>query len=368
MMTRIIFALILLVSVGMISCGIDDNPVTSEPVETELIVLVTIQPLASLRTTDTWTYWTTPIEVPFVVVVSGEGEAEEGGHDDGDAHKLMVVMAEGDEILVGTAEISGMSITVTIEDGEDMFEMEHGGEMHEHHAEAGDHHVMVEITETATGHSAHGDAIVSHAEITILAVSETSGDTTEIELVGVQSGHGYRYESNVALAYDEYDLHVEVEPPSFYRNEETQARWVEHAEYEFHGWEFTDSTSGSIGSGIWVGTAGDSLELSLRVGDVKTYGAVGIGEIPREGDETVNFSVKLSDPTTEAHGQPLFGSVISVSILNGTTLENVTSLMNPMWGEHGFHFAQNMMLNLGHVTGGLGHDDDGGDDGHGDGH
>lgn len=366
MTTRIIFVLILLVSVGIISCGIDDNPVTSEPVETKLTILVTVQPLASLRTTDTWTYWTSPIEVPFVVEVIGEGGAPEV-HDDGDVHKLLAVNAEGDGILVGTAEVAGMSITVTIEAGEDMFEMGHGGEMHEQHAEAGDHHVVVEITETATGHSAHGDAVVSHAEITIIAIAETTGDTTEIELVGVQGSHGFRYESNVALPYDEYDLHLEVEPPSFYRNEETQARWIEHAEYEFHGWEFTDSTSGLVGSGIWVGSAGDSLELSLNAGMVKTYGAVGIGEIPREGDETINLSVKLSDPTTETLGQPLFGSVVTVSIHNGTTLESVTSLMNPMWGEHGFHFAQNMMLNLGHVTGGLGHDDEE-DDGHGDGH
>lgn len=360
---RTVFAILLLVGMGLLGCGVEDNPVTSEPVATELTVLVTIQPLASLRTTDTWTYWTTPIEIPFVVEVSGEGGAEVDDH--GDAHKLSAVNAEGDEILVGTAEVSGMSVTVKIEEGKDMFEMEHGGEMNEHHAGSGDHHVVVEVIETATGHSAHGDAVVSHAEITIIAISETTGDTTEIELVGVQSGHGYRYESNAALAYDEYDLHVEAEPPSFLRNEETQARWIEHAEFEFHGWEYDSTTSGSVGTTqLWVGTAGDSLELSLRVGSVKTYGAVGIGEIPADGDETINFSVKLSDPATEAHGQPLFGSVISVSVHNGSTLENVTSLMQPMWGEHGFHFAQNMMLNLGHVTGGEAHDE-GDDDGHG---
>lgn len=364
MYRRIVFAIMLLVCAGLISCSIDDNPVTSVPVETELIILVTVQPLATLRTTDTWTYWTTPVEIPFVVEVIGEGGVADPGDGHDDAHKLLAFAAEGDEILVGTAEVSGMSITVKIEDGEDMIEMAHGGEMHEHHAEAGDHHVVVEITETATGHSAHGDAVVSHAEISIIAISETTGDTTEIKLVGVQSGHGFRYESNVALPYDEYDLHLEVEPPSFYRNEETRTLWTEHAEFEFHEWEFDDTTSGSVGSGIWVGTGGDSLELSLRVGAVKTYGAVGIGEIPLEGDETVNFSVKLSDPATEAHGQPLFGSLVSVSVQNGTTQETVTSLMEPMWGEHGFHFAQNMMLNLGHIMGGEEHVEEEGD-GHG---
>lgn len=362
MFTRLISALTVLVSTGLISCGIDDNPVTSEPVQTELVVLVSIQPLASLRTTDTWTYWNTPIEIPFAVEVTGEGGTI--NHDDGHAPKLSAVSAEGDEILVGTAEVSGMSITVTIEDGENMFEMEHGGEMHEHHAEAGDHHIMVEIAETATGHSAHGDAVVSHAEITIIAISETSGDTTEIELVGVQSGHGYRYESNVTLAYDEYDLHLEVEPPSFYRNEDTQTRWIEHAEFEFHGWVYDSTTSGTVGSGIWVGTANDSLELSLSMGSVKTYGAAGIGEIPLEGTETLNFSVKLTDPATPAHAQLLFGSVVSVSIHNNTTQETVISLMEPMWSEHGFHFGQNMKLNLGQVTGGEEHDEEV-DDGHG---
>jgi uncharacterized protein involved in high-affinity Fe2+ transport len=207
--------------------------------------------------------------------------------------------------------------------------------------------------------------VVSHCKIHIIAVSETTGDTTEIELVGVQGGHGFRYEGNSALPYDEYDLHVEVDPPSFYRNTETQALWTEHAEFEFHGWIFDSTTSGSIGEQIWVGTASDSLELSLRAGSVKTYGAVGIGEIPNNGDETVNFSVKLSDPTTESHGQPLFGSVVSVSVLNGTSMETTTSLMNPMWNEHGFHYGQNMMLNLGHITGGEEHDDDEGDGGHG---
>lgn len=362
MFTRIISAVILVVSVGLIGCGIDDNPVTSEPVEIELVVLVSIQPLASLRTTDTWTYWTTPIEIPFAVEVAGEGGTI--NHDDGHASKLSAISAEGDEILVGTAEVSGMSITVRIEDSEDMFEMEHGGEMHEHHAEVGDHHVVVEITETATGHAVHGNAVVSHAEITIVAISESTGDTTEIELVAVQSGHGFRYESNAALPYDEYDLHVEVEPPTFYRNEHTQTLWTEHAEFEFHGWVYDSTTGGTVGSGIWVGTGGDSLELSLRMGPVKTYGAVGIGEIPLEGTETLNFSVKLSDPTTVAHAQPLFGSVVSVSVYNNSTQETVISLLEPMWSEHGFHFGQNMMLNLGHVTGGEEHDD-GADDGHG---
>jgi len=356
MFTRIIFALVLLTGLGLIGCSVDENPVASEAVQTELTVVVTVQPSASLRTTDTWTFWTTPVEIPFVVEVTGEAGTSNPG--DGHAHKMSAVIAEGDEVLVGTAEISGMSVTVTIEEGEDMFEMEHGGEMHEHHAESGDHHVTVEVEETATGHGAHGGAVVSHCEIHIIAVSETTGDTTEIELVGVQGGHGYRYESNVALPYDEYDLHVEVEPPSFYRNEETMSRWTEHAEFEFHGWVFDSTTSGTVGSGIWIGSANDSLELSLSAGSVKTYGAIGIGEIPRDGDETINFSVKLTDPTTEAHNQPLFGSVVSVSVHNGTTGETSTSLMNPMWSEHGYHFGQNMMLNLGHIAGDTGHVED----------
>jgi uncharacterized protein involved in high-affinity Fe2+ transport len=354
----ILFAMFLLMSIGLISCSVDENPIISEPVQTELSVFVTVQPLSTWRTIDTWTFWTTPIEVPFNTAVSSEGGSSISSKDH--AHQLSTSNEDGEDILVGTAEVSGMTITVKIENGKDMFQMEHGGDMHEHHAESGDHHVEVNIAETATGHHAHGSAVVPYSEITIIAISESTGDTTEIELNGVQGGHGYRYESNAYLPYDEYDLHVEVEPPSFYRHEETQAKWIEHAEFEFHEWIFDGANFGTIGSGFWEGTGGDSLEISLRSGSVKTYGAVGIGEIPLEGNENVNFSVKLSDPQTEAHAQPLFEAVVNVSVYNKSTEETVSSLLVPMWGDHGFHFAQNMMLNLGQVSGGEEHNDDGG--------
>jgi uncharacterized protein involved in high-affinity Fe2+ transport len=359
MFTRIILGLIFLAGIIIVGCGTDDSPVASEPVQTELDVLVSVQPLASLRVAETWTYWTTPVEIPFTTEVTGTGS--DPNHNDGHAHKLAAITVEGEDILVGTAEASGISISVTIQDGMDIFQLEHGGEMHTHHAEAGDHHVVVEVAETATGHHAHGDAVVPYCEITILAIAESSGDTTEIELTGVQGGHGYRYESNAALAFDTYDLHIEVEPPSFYRHEVTQNNWTEHAEFEFHGWIFDNTSSGTIGEDIWAGSLGDSLGISLRAGSVKTYGAVGIGEIPLEGNETVNFSVKLSDPATDAHAQPLFDALVNVSVHNGSTGETVSSLLVPMWGEHGFHLARNMALNLGHVTGGEG----GGDGGHG---
>jgi hypothetical protein len=269
MLLRVFLTITIVMSMVLLGCSVDENPVEPEPVETELSVNVTVQAVTSLRTTDTWTYWTAPVEVPFVADVTTEDGTTDAG--DGHPHKLAVVSAGDTEVLVGSADVAGMSITVTIADGKDMYELAHGGEIHEHHAEAGDHHVVVDVHETATGHGAHGDAVVSHAEIHILAISESTGDTTEIELVGVQGGHGFRYEANAALPYDTFDIHVEVEPPGFFRTFDTQNLWNDHAEFEFHGWGFDSTTSGTVGSAIWVGLGGDSLELSLRAGPVKKY-------------------------------------------------------------------------------------------------
>lgn len=348
-------------------CGIDQNPVISEPVSSEISVTLAIVPPASLRTTDTWSFWNLPVEITFSATIDGTSGGAAG--DDHDGHGVSVLndriiasaplLAADESLLLGSIDLPGMSIRMSLEDGKNLFEVEHDGEVHEHHAEAGQHHVEVNLFETATGHSGHGGATVSHCEVHLVAISSVN-DTLEFELLPVQGGHGFRYEVNAELPLETYDIHIEVEPPHFLRTHGAEDKWTTDIEAEFTTFVFDGSYSGGlVGETMWVGAAGDSLEISLSGGSVRTYGAVGLGALPLSGNETVNFSLHLSDPTVESHNEPLFESIVTATIVNHTAGTTTSQVLKAMYGEHGFHFGENMHLGLGSVMGGGGHDDGG---------
>jgi uncharacterized protein involved in high-affinity Fe2+ transport len=367
-----VFAAGLCLLFGLYSCGVSDNPILTEPTETELTVFLNIQPTTSLRTLDTWNAWNTPIDAVFYATLGG---SDQGDTSNGHGHNSVygfptnnvarLTSEEGEDdagVLIGTLELAGIQVSVTISDGEGMWEIHHGGEAEEHHAMEGESHADVELVETVTGHHPHGGPTISHCEVSLVAES-AAGDIIEIDLVPVQGGHGYRYESNAELPFGTYDIHLEIEPPSFYRTEETHEKWTSHIEFEFHDFVFDSAfTGGAVGESIWVGAADDSIKAGLRAGSVKTYGAVGIGQVPLTGGETINFSLRLEDPTAEAHGQPLFGSIVTLTTVNGSTGKTVTKMLVPKYGAHGFHFGNNMDMDLDHIEG---EHDPGHDDGHG---
>lgn len=353
-------------ALAFVSCSIDDTPLspTPERESAELVVQVHVQPTTALRTIGSWSNWTQAVDVAFVAVV-GEVviiDTSGGGHDHGVSSIIPESMpvgalsrttsaTTGNEILIGSLELPEMRINVSIAEAESMFAIAHNGDILEHAPGHDQHQLSVEVVETASGHAPHGNATVSHCNIEVLAISLFS-DTFKIHLEPVQSAHGLRYEANTELPFDTYDLHVEVGPPSFLRDSEIVNRWAEHMETEFHDFDFDSLyVGGTIGINTWVGLGGDSLRVTLHGGAVKTYGAVGMGAIPLSGDETINFSVRLEDPKLPAHQEPLFGSVVTVSVTNTGTGETVVETLRPMYGHDGFRFAQNMRMGIDHLPG-----------------
>ena len=359
-------------SIVLASCAVDETPLGPAPAPQpiELVVQIHIQPTDALRTVDTWANWTQPVDVAFVATVGDEPVIDTGGHGHGVApysgeSGMVGVLykttsaTEGGEILLGSIELPQMRVDVTLEDAKTMWEISHDGDLHEHHAESGTNLVGVKLVETATGHHMHGGTTVSHCEISLMAISAT--DTFEIHLGPVQTEHGLRYEANVDIPFDTYDMHIEVEPPEFLRDDETINLWVHHIEAEFHDFDFDSSfTSSTIGSEVTVGINEDSMTVTLRGGPVKIYGSVGIGAIPLTGSETVNFSVRLEDPTRPASEEQLYGSIVTVTITNPETGSTYTETLAPIFGHEGFLFGKNMKLGLDHFA-----DDTGdGHDGH----
>jgi uncharacterized protein involved in high-affinity Fe2+ transport len=389
MKVRITILIMAVASLGLTSCGIDDDPAgpegSLEETGAEVTLLLKIQPPTSLRTLDTWNFWNLPAEVIFVagLDLEGGGEGEHHDEEDGHGHGLLtdnpgvtVVALKADDeeeegTLTASADLPGMRVTMSLEEGASLWELRHGGGLEEHHPQEGSNHLEVSIEETVTGHDAHGGTTISHCDVTLIA-APASGDTLEVRLAPVQSGHGYRYESNAELPPETYDLHLEIEPPRFLRMDSTHDKWSSHIEMEFHDFVFDDNfVSGTVGEELWVGDADDSLHVTLRAGSVKQYGAVGMGMVPLTGEETINFSLRLEDPSIEAHGQPLYGAMVSVTARDNDTGRVMTSVLKPMYGSHGFHFGDNMMLGFGHHHGGPDEDDDHHDDDdghHGDGH
>lgn len=353
----------------LIGCGESDEPVAPQAEETAaLSVQIQVYPPGSLRDLETWSFWTTPVTVIFQSGEGGGGDEGNGGHSHSTRSNIPVFTlskitdGEPDEQgeLVGTAEVAGMQINMSIGKGLSTWSMHGDGDMEEHHAGEGSSHIEVEVLDAATGHHPHGGVTVSHCEVMLIAASPT--DTFEIELKPAQTSHGYRYESNAALPYGTYTMQVKVEPPHFLRTEETKTRWTSDCEAEFAGFVFDSTfTRGAIGQAVvLVGQSQDSLMITLRGGGVKTYGAVGTGAIPLSGNETINFSVNLEDPTISAHGQPLYDAVVNVIVQNPESGKTAAGTLKSIYGHYGFYFGENMMLGpLGHIDGGDGHDDDG---------
>lgn len=373
---NILYGTMAIATFTLVSCSIDESPLAPVPgpKPAEFVVRIHVQPTDALRTVDTWSNWTQAVDVAFVAVLDGAASPDtttEHGHGgssmfSGDTPVGVLARSSGattdTETLLGSLELPEMRINVSIADAESMFEIAHDGDVHEQAADHDQQRISVTLVETVSGHAAHGNATVSHCNIELMAISAT--DTIAIHFSPVQTAHGLRYEANAELPFATYDMHIEVEAPHFLRDDETVSRWTDHMEIEFHDFDF-DSVfaSGTIGSDTWVGLGGDSLKVTLRGGPVKTYGAIGMGAMPLSGNETVNFSIRLEDPTVVASGEQLYGSVVTVSVTNTETGVTISETLTPMYGHDGFTFAKNMKLGMGHATGEAPAEDDG-HDGH----
>ena len=361
----------------LISCGESNDPVSAEETtDTSFSVRIQVQPPISLRTEETLNLWTTPVDVVFEPSPDGENGSEAqmsataGGVPVGTLRKVTNGDSVSDDaVFAGSVHAAGMDINMMVGSGRDLWGMHTGGGMGQHHAKDGSHHYQIKILDAATGHHPHGGMTLSHSEVTLTAISQT--DTVEISLDHVQGAHGFRYESNAALTPDTtYDLHLEIEPPDFYRTEETSTQWLSHVEAEFPGFSFDSAaTSTTIGETTLVDTSEDSLRVTLEGGPVKTYGAVGMGVIEPAEDHTINFSVRLEDPTIGAEAQYLYDASVTMTVRNEEAGETETRTLKPIYGHHGFYYGENMMMEImpGHRDGDT-HGPGGGDNGHDDGH
>ncbi|MCH9031978.1 MAG: hypothetical protein IIB00_06940, partial [candidate division Zixibacteria bacterium] len=79
------------------------------------------------------------------------------------------------------------------------------------------------------------------------------------------------------------------------------------------------------------------------------YGSVGIGAIPLTGSETLNFSVRLEDPTRPATDEQLYGSIVTVTVINSKTGSIYKETLAPIFSHEGFLFGKNMKLGLDHI-------------------
>ena len=83
-----------------------------------------------------------------------------------------------------------------------------------------------------------------------------------------------------------------------------------------------------------------------------------MGRFPKAGNETINVSVRLDDPTVEAHEQPLAGSIVTWTVINAETGSTIIKTLKPIYGHEGFYFGENMHLGLGEHTANAGDGDD----------
>lgn len=93
-------------------------------------------------------------------------------------------------------------------------------------------------------------------------------------------------------------------------------------------------------------TGGESLKVSLRAGTPKTYGAVGMGTLPSSGDENVNFSVRLEDPTMHSPGQILYDAGVNITVMQPESGESSSCTLKSVFGGHGFYFGGNMKVDI----------------------
>ncbi len=356
----------------MVAAGCEDmeNPTEPENEQTSYTMRLQVHPPSTLRTEETWNLWTSQLDVTMDVGLAGSAESESStmGRPKLTLRKVAHGdSADADSSFIGSFHGAGMDVSVMFGGGMNMWERHHNGHMEEHHARSGAHHYGVEILNAATDAPIQGGMVIPHSIVTLYAVSD--GDTTEIHLRPVQGSHGYQYESNAALQPGTYTLLVEITPPNFYRTEQTRNRWTAVMSTEFTGFEFDGAvTEGVIGESIFTTSNGDSVYVSLKAAEPKTYGAVNTGLLPPDPEANINFALRLENPTLQAFGQPVCEAVVTLSITNNETGKTEESTLHPTYGPSGYYYGGNMMMELfqGDHThhGGMFGEDSHGDSGH----
>ena len=342
----------------MWNCALNKNPIATvvESHSENYSIFVNVNPPTSYRTTGNWNAWTTPITVKFESNL--EDGIEDTGHDDG-GHADKAAAEETEDILVGRKTINGIEISLHLGAGQDMFTV-HDGEIEEHHADYDDHHFRVTLTDALGEHSPHGGQNVAYTQVHLVADNGT--EEFEIPLLPVQGPHGVRFENNYSLAAGTYTLGLEASAPGIFRHDHTKNYWNSHIDIELGSFDYTNGFSGGTIATVINGEGTDSeIKATLRGGSVKTYGAMGTGMVPLNGDENINFSLRLEDADVEAYGgEFIYYANVSVSIKNQETGKEVWNIIEPCYDEKGFSYCGNIKVPAGETAAEEpdGHDDD----------
>lgn len=335
------------------SCSIDENPVVPSDVETSYRVTVSVNPSTAFRTMDTWGAVVNPVEVNFISNFEMEMHGDEGGHEE----------EHHGDIQIGSAFLDGYKIMVMADHASDMFHVETGhhddggGEtgmqFEEEHGVEGEFSVQVHLFENVTGHAPHGGTSVLYSNVHVKAV-DGAGTEYEFPMNPIFASHGFRYAVNAELPAGDYDVHVEVEPPQFSRLPGYETKWIEHMEAEFHDYSLTSPVAGgTIGSEVI-----DGLSFTLRAGTPSQFAAIGTGAIPLTGQETVQFSLSVTDASILPEAENIPYSSVTVKITNDATGETRERILYPVFGPDGFHYAANFSL-PGSAVAAADHEDDG---------
>ncbi|HKJ69136.1 MAG TPA: hypothetical protein VKA68_14350 [bacterium] len=345
---RIFIIGVLTILVTVTGCEDMENPAGPEEDQASHTMRLQVQPPPTLRTEETWNLWTSPLDVTMDVELAGaeQSEADAMGRPKLRLHKVAHEDSAGaDSSWIGSFHGAGMDMSVMFGGGMNMWERRHNGQMEEHHARTGAHHYGVQILDAATGEPVHGGMVIPQSAVTLFAVS--SGDTTEIHLKPAQGSHGYRYESNAVLEPGTYTLLVEISPPNFYRTEQTRNKWTSVITTRFTGFEFDGTVSeGVIGDSVFTTSGGDSVYVSLKAGEPRTYGAVNTGLLTPDPEENINFALRLEDPTREAFGQPVCEAIVTITVTDNETGNSEEQTLHPTYGPFGYYYGGNMMMEL----------------------
>ena len=330
-------------------CG-NDNALRSVTPETPGLytVQLTVQPPTSLRTDDTWNNWTTPAQVVFRTNFEDAVEA--------DNHTTKPITGEHSDIMIGQTVVEGYRMTVRSGTSRTFWRRGHDG-MEAHVPDSEEtHHIKVYLEDTLEGHTPHDGGNIPGADIHMEYIVD--GEEKVIELHPVQGRHGYRYEANADVPLNAYDMRVHALPPTMSWDEHTRDRWTGGIEATFHGYDFS---TGTADAAVEV----QGLKVSLQADAPRAYGAIGIGQLPMHGDETVSFSVQMEDTTIDMSndGEMIADCVVTMVVTNEETGHTTVQTLTPMYGEDGFHYAANFSLPEDETI--LGSPDDGHhDDGH----
>jgi len=317
----------------LVSCSAEDNPFTAEPGSTEYTVTVLVEPPAPLRTPETKDWWTEPVQVNYSI--DGSASATKPFHSD----------SLDNQWYIGSQHADSMEIILRYGSGRDLYEMHGPGMMSAMHPGQDAHHYMVELySSDSLWNGFHGQPMTG-GDVTLIATSES--DTLEYPLDIVMGKHGYAYETNAELPGGTYDLQLQVNPPEFYRTNETQNFWTDGIILDFQSFTFdTSEIPGTIGNQTVVSNNGDTLEFFLSGEEPRLYGTLGMQWEPLTGEETIRFSLEIENSSIDYDRMPIYGSQVQISIRHEASGDTETTTLKPIYGHHGFYFGENMNLEM----------------------